>query len=133
MQDLAKKDFLEAQMLVTNKQEVIKGYFNQIGKSREAVFQAANEGGQFTLSGQQSEQFINLTQIRIKWAQQELRDLMMLAEEQKEVLVEATRELKKFEILKEKKHQEFKKLAQKKEAKELDDMTVMRNGIGDRL
>jgi flagellar export protein FliJ len=59
-------------------------------------------------------------------AREKARELMAVAEEKHEILIEASQAFRILEKLKEKKREEFKIQYNKKQAKEQDDITIMR-------
>lgn len=107
----------------------IKSMYDSIDFSRSDILKLQREG-----SGHSLEQIVYLEKFitgqnrRIEMARQEARVLMSAAEIAQENLVEATRELKKIEKLKEKMKLEFMITKKKRDAKRLEDIVVMRAG-----
>lgn len=126
LEDLAKKDYLEAQRRVDDKLEFINNMYRDIERSRSFRFAAEVAGGATSSLSSLSEAFIKLQEIKINKAKQEARELMFDAEDKHELLVAAAREHKVFQKLKDKSYQEYKKWRKHLENKNIDEISVLR-------
>ena len=106
----------------------IKGLYAELDQTREKISLTYNENTSPLGMIQYMNEFIEGTKVRISTARMEVRELMQNAEDKLELLVEASREVRVLEKLKEKKMSEHKKAANKKETKILDDMITTRVG-----
>jgi flagellar FliJ protein len=125
-QDLAQREYAEAQKKVRDQMALIQGMYTQIDKSREKSELIQLEGGQCRDELVVIEEFINVQKIKILNARSVARDLMQIAEECLDALTIKTQEYKIIEKLKEKQTEEYRKEKNKKQAKEIDDLVITR-------
>lgn len=123
--DIAQREYSDAQSAVNQQMTYIKHLYSEIDNARLESENTHQRGGECAHVLQQLEEYINGQKVRVQSARQKARELMQVAEERLEILVEKNQGLKVLEKLKEKKHQEFKKSVKKKEAKILDDIVTM--------
>lgn len=76
----------------------------------------------------ENEKFIEGQKIRIEKERQRARDLMRVAEMKHEVLIEAAKEFKKIDRLREKNQERYNKEQKKLENKRVDDLVTIRSG-----
>ncbi len=124
--DFAKKEYYEAQKKVDDIIKKIEMMWTEISESRIQMVKEQNLGGKKGQLLSSIDEFINGHKIRIEREKIVLRELLMIAEEKKEALIESAKEHKILERLKEKRFEEFKVVKKKKEAKENDDIATMR-------
>lgn len=125
-EDIAKKDYAEAESKVQECLSVINSYYNQIEETRSLSLERQQLGGSVTAYLDFNSDLILGIKIKIEIEKLKVRDLMQVAEEKKEILIEARREKKIVESLKQKKMEEFKKLQKKHEQKQIDEMVSQR-------
>lgn len=131
LQDIAQREYAESEARVREKMNEIKNYYAKIDESRR-LRSAEEEGSSFTAQSLSNfEEFIELTNIRIKNARLEVRELMDIMEQKHHVLIEKAKEKKILDKLKEKKKDEYKKYIANKENKEADEMISMRHRLAE--
>lgn len=128
-QDLAQKDYFTAQAAVNQQLSLIKVMYEESDSAREMAGSLQMMGGTKVPDLIQIEEFISLQKLKIQRAREKARELMAIAEEKQEILVEKAQNVKVLEKLREKQHEEFKKEKSKRETIEMDDMTIMRQKI----
>lgn len=133
LEEFAQREYAEAQAAVDACLKRIEDMYKRADEVREEVLNAQRGGS----SGQIEEirgmeQFLGGQKLRIESARQEARHLLMIAEEKQEALILAAREKKTLVKLKEKRRSEYVQWLKQVEAKELDDMTMVREARGRR-
>lgn len=126
MMDLARRDYLEAQSQVDAKLAEIKGLYQTIDDARERAAQGQMNGTLQASDLVQIDEFINGQNIRIDRARREVRELMSIAEDKHEILLEKVKEHKAMLKLRERHFEEFKQEVKKISQKQMDDQAVMR-------
>lgn len=126
VEDMARKEYAEAQAKVDAAENELKGLYNVIDQSRSMGGKMQTEGGAHGPALAQIDEFIRGQNIRIERQKQKIRELRGYAEEKQEILLAAAKERKTYEKLREKKLEEFKDYRKKRELKEVDDMVVTR-------
>ena len=133
LEEVAQKEFAEAQANVEAAIHKIEGMYARMDEVREEIRQAQMCGGSADMEHIRGMEVFLLGQARrIEAARLGLRELMAIAEQKQELLIEAAKERKILDKLKERKKSEHIELARKVEAKELDDMTTIRQAWGKR-
>lgn len=127
--DLARKEYLDAQAKVDDKLAEIKGYYTSIDNARDRAVSAQVEGGKRAAELVQIEEFIKGQEVRIERARREARELMSVAEEKHEILIERVRDHKAMLKLRERHFEEFRRTRKKLAQKEVDDQMVMRKRL----
>lgn len=94
-------------------------------RKRAADREGAGDARGFEIA--QLDEFVNGQKIRIERHRQKVRELMGEAERRHEILVQAARERKTFEKLRERQYEDFKLLKKKIELKEMDELVVTRH------
>lgn len=125
-QDLAQKDYLEAERAVTAQLQYIKQLYSEMDDAREDIATIQNAGGHQTFRLQFLEDFIEGQKVRIKSERDKARELMRIKEDKFDILVEKSKDFKVIEKLKENQATTFRKEKSMREQKAADDMTVMR-------
>lgn len=131
LENFAQRDWAEAQGHVDRAQSELKRMYDLIDQSRIRAADLENRGGAHGVALGQIDDFIRGQKIRIERLRLKIRELQAVAEEKHELLVEAAKERKILEKLKEKKKEEHRLLLKKSELKELDDIVVTRHGRSD--
>jgi flagellar FliJ protein len=126
LQDIAQKDYAEAEAKVRAKLDYIKSLYAEIDQARKERSRAEAKLAFTANSLSGVEEFIALTYIKIERARKEARELMQIMEQKHAILIEKAKERKIIEKIKERKMFEYKAELKKLEAKEMDDMTSMR-------
>ena len=121
IQEKVKNEYLEALKKVNEKEAHLESMTQAILTSRENVFRSSSPD-----SHVQTHEFIQGQQIKIQREKLELRTLRMDLEEKHERYIQAFRDVKILDSLKERKKGEHKREALKDEQKVYDDNTLMR-------
>ncbi len=127
----AKRSFFQARNKLDQCLGQIQTHFDQIRMARDKIAreeQGRERGAVDRITQLQS--YIFGLEIKIKQERLKARDLMMDVEAKQETLVEASKERKTLDVLKERKYQEYRQTLKKREGRELDDIVVMRSGRG---
>jgi len=131
LEEDAQREFAEAQAKVDACLRKIEEMYSRLDEVREEIQQAQKVGsGAMMEQIREMEHFMAGHKIRIETLRREARDLLMLAEEKQEALIAAARDKKMLVKLKEKKKREYQEWRNGVEAKELDDMTMVRQAWG---
>lgn len=126
LEEVAKKEFFLAQSKVDEILNEINKMYERIDEVRAEISNTQQIGGKGSSKIVQLEDFIKGQNIKIKNARHAARELMQIAEEKREVLVEKVKEFKMIDKIKEKRKDEYKVARRKKEQKEIDDILIMR-------
>ena len=131
LEDIARRDFMEAQRKLDDCLEGINSLYQSVDGARSGIAAQQKVGDGEALQGiRATEQFIEGQKIRIQNERQRARTLMTKVEEMHEKLVEAVKEYKKIEKLRDRMKVQYKKEMKKTEAKRMDDLVVIRAGRG---
>lgn len=129
LEDMAQREFMEAQNAVDECLRTIEAMYKRMDEVREEISEAQSKGSSENIQKiLEMEGFIQGQKIRIEALRLKARELMAIAEAKQEALIEAAREKKILVKLKEKRKKDYLDHMQKIEAKELDDMTMVRHG-----
>jgi flagellar export protein FliJ len=123
----ARRVFLEAQAKVDQAVAQLNEYYAQVDRTREQNLTLQLQGGANAPSLTANESFITGQKFRIDSQRMMIRDLKMEAEALQEALLEAAKEVKTLEKLKERQLEEFKKKRRKHEAREIDEIVTLRH------
>lgn len=126
LEDLARRGYLEAESFVVAAKKELDGFYGQIEDSRQRVARLESEGGPMASALAQIDEFIRGQKIRIERQKLRLRDLMAEAERHHEILIEAAKERKTLEKLRERRLSEFRLRRKKREMKAVDELVVTR-------
>ena len=127
LEEMAQREFADAQGAVDACLLEIERMYQRSDEVREEIAVAERAGTPVKLAEvREMEQFIGGQKIRIERLRLKARELLVAAEEKHEALILAAREKKILIKLKEKKLTEYKDWLQRIEAKELDDLTMVR-------
>jgi flagellar FliJ protein len=131
VEEIAQREFAEAQAAVDDCLRKIEAMYKRSDEVREDI-SGAQKGGK--VDGvehiREMELFLAGQKIRIATLRQHARELLQIAEEKQEALIQAAQDKKSLEKMKEKRFAEWETWLRKLEAKELDDMTTVRQGWG---
>lgn len=122
----AKGDYLEALNKVHLKEDYIEELETNIMSSRETVLELCQTGQNQSSRLVSMEEFIIATKFLVKRAKLELRELKTELEALQEKMIEASRDHKALELMKDRKREEHRKEVIKDEQKKVDDIFLMR-------
>lgn len=126
-ENLAKKDFREAQFLLNQENEALQKMIQMKADSRTHAFKVQSQGGGSAAQAlQQVHDFVIGQDVRIEKQRAKVKEAEKLVEEKQEILRQISIEYKIMDKLKDKKKKEFILEMEKKEQKELDEMSVLR-------
>ncbi len=127
LEDVAQREYAEAQAAVDECLTQIERMYQRSDEVREEIAEAEQTGTAGKLAEiREMEHFLSGQKIRIERMRLKARELLQLAEEKHEALIVAARERKILVKLKEKKLFEYRAWLQRIEAKEQDDLTMVR-------
>jgi flagellar FliJ protein len=126
IEDVAQRDWAEAQAKVDEAVAKLNDYYDQVDQARHRSAALENEGGAQSGALISIDEFIGGQKYRIEAQRQAIRELKTEAERRQEILIEAAKETKTLEKLKERQLEEFKLKRRKLEAKENDELVVTR-------
>ncbi len=121
----AQKAWAEAQANVDRATKELDGLYAAVDEARKDVPRMEREGRP-AASVAQVDEFINGQKIRIERKRGEIRELLAIAEARQVELVEAAKERKTLEKVREKRLEDFKLRRKKHELKENDELVVTR-------
>ena len=122
----ARRVFLLAQAKVDAAVSQLNEYYAQVDRTRDESLKLQLQGGAAAPSLVTNESFVTGQRFRIEAQRMQIRDLKMEAEVLQEALLEAAKEVKTLEKLKERQMDEFKKKRRKHEAREIDEIVTLR-------
>lgn len=125
-EDIAKKEYAEAENKVQQCLNVINRFYDQIEELRNLNAVKQSGGGQVSAYMDLNTDLIAGIKKKIETEKIRVRELMQIAEEKKEIMIEAQKEKKIIEKIKEKRFQEYKKYRKKLEQKQIDEMVSQR-------
>ena len=125
-EDIAKKEYAEAEQKVQQSLTIINGYYDQIEELRNLNANKQKNGGNVSAYMDLNIEMIEGTKKKIEKEKQKVRELMQIAEEKKEIMIEARQEKRVIESLKNKRFEEYKKYRKKLEQKQIDEMVSQR-------
>jgi flagellar FliJ protein len=128
LEDLARKEWAEAQGQVDEANNKLKDMFNQIDDARTRTSRIEKAGGQKAGDLVSIDEFIVGQGLRIEKHRELIRDLMIEAERRHALLVEAAKETKTLEKLRERQFEEYRLRRKKQDAKKMDEIIVTRFG-----
>lgn len=127
MEDVAQREFAEAQAAVDECLRTIEAMYQRMDEVREEIQAAQQKGdGHHLQQIHDMETFLSGQKVRIDRLRLKARELLVIAEEKQEILIEAAREKKILAKLKDKRFAEYKERLSRLENKEMDDLTNMR-------
>lgn len=130
LEEAAQRDYFQAKVAVDEALDRINGMYKSLDLSRSEIQELQKGGDQVLAAINQREEYITGLRVRIENERQVARQLMMVAEEKLHILMEATKEFKSLDKLKEKRIKEFRQDKKKREIKEIDEMVTMRHKRG---
>ncbi|MBX3023127.1 MAG: flagellar export protein FliJ [Bdellovibrionales bacterium] len=131
LEEAAQREFAEAQAAVNEVLQLIESMYQRMDEAREEILQAQKVGTPQKLEEARGlDEFVINQRRRIEYARLQARERMAVAEEKQELLITAAQEKKVLVKLKERRRREFEERMRMIEAKELDDMTMVRQAWG---
>lgn len=125
LEDQARRDYMDAKAKTLEAQNQLKRMFEEIDSAR-AESQRLVTTGSGAADLVAIDQFIGGQKIRIEQKRAAIRTLKEAEERFQDVLIEAAKEKKTLEILKERERQEYLGKIEKQELAEADNLTIMR-------
>jgi flagellar protein FliJ len=133
LEEAAQREFAEAQAAVDAVLQRIEAMYKRSDEVREEILAAQADGSfQKIQEVREMESFLGGHKLRIEALRLEARQLLMVAEEKQEALIEAAREKKILVKLREKRLAEYREWLRQVEIKELDDLTQTRRAWGNK-
>lgn len=127
LEEIAQREFAEAQARVDECLRQIEAMYKRMDEVREEILRAQGEGSSEKIEEvREMETFINGQKLRIERLRLHARELLQIAEEKQDALILAAQEKKILQRLKEKRQLEHRQHMNLIEAKELDDLTMVR-------
>ncbi|MCB9025917.1 MAG: flagellar export protein FliJ [Bdellovibrionaceae bacterium] len=126
LEEMAKKEYMLAQNKVNETLGKINEMWEEIDNTRKNKIEEQHKGGTKGQLLASMDEFIVGHKIRVEREKVKLRELMLIAEEKKELLIEAAKEHKILQRLKEKMMEKHKIMIKKKEVKDIDDIVTTR-------
>ena len=126
LEDVARRDYFEARGKVEDGMRKLTELFKQIDDARKRASGLEIKGGTSAPALGQIDEFISGQKLRIERHRADLRVLMAESERLQEVLIEAAKEKKTLDKLKERRLEEYKIRRKKSEMKEADEFVVTR-------
>jgi len=133
LRDEAQREFQDAQNAVQKQLALIKSMYQELDNARFGAEKIQKQGGSCLPQLVQIEEYIEGQKIRIQQARQKARELLQVAEQKQEILIEKMQEHKVLEKLKEKQAASHRKEVSKRERINSDDMVLMRHGHKERV
>lgn len=126
LEDLAQREFQEVNSRLQNEIQKLHEMHEASSKAQSVAFQRQSAGGQAGPALSQVNEFLKGQDIRIERQRLKVQEIEKQVEEMREILRQKAIDYKIIESLKEKKKEDFKKEAAKKEQKVTDDIASMR-------
>lgn len=127
LENEARRLFAEAQANVDEATAKLNSFYDQVDRTRLENGQIAKTGGKTAPSLVANDQFIEGQKYRIETQRKKIRELKSIAEELQDAMVEAAKETKMLEKLKERQTLEHKKVQSRRELKATDELVTMRH------
>lgn len=124
--DLAQRDFLFANKDLAEAEALLQSYYDTIAQARQTAGMLRVSGGLCAENLQQTDLFIAGQEVRISRQKEKIRELASIAEQKHAILIEAAKEHKKVEKLRERRMDRFRREQKRRELKEVDDLVTMR-------
>lgn len=126
LNDRAMSDYLAAQRDLNQGLARLDQMYKQVDENFKRIQELKEQGGETGESLKTHDEFFAGMQIHIAQQKQKVRELKEVVEEKQGILVQAAKDFKSLEKLKEKQMTAEKKARMKKEQNNLDDLIVMR-------
>lgn len=128
LQDEARRVWVEAQSKVDQATDELNGFYKQVDDTRLQNQELERTGGALAGRLVMNDSFVEGQKIRIEHQRLKIRELKSAAEILHEQLIEAAKETKALEKLKEKQKEDYKKKMRIREMKENDEIVTLRHG-----
>ncbi len=128
IEDLAQKDFMEAQAELNTEIEKLEKMQVDLHESHQRVGQLQKAGGHQGPALSQIHEFKKGQDVRIAKQQHKIQEFEKIVEEKREILRQAALDYKIIEKLKEKKFEEYKFERNTEEQNEADEQSILRFG-----
>lgn len=127
LQREAQRAWAEAQRKVDAAVEELNRFYKQVDDTRNETQELAKTGGALANRIVMNDAFIDGQKYRIEAQRLKIRELKSIAEQLQDAMIEASKETKTLEKLKEKQKEEYKKKARVREMKEIDEIVTLRH------
>ncbi|MCB0390663.1 MAG: flagellar export protein FliJ [Bdellovibrionales bacterium] len=127
LEEIARKEYFVAKQAADDSLFKINSMWKEIDNVRNKMMVEQSGGGHKSELLATMDEFINGHKVRLDREKQNLRELMLIADEKREILVEAAKEHKILIKLKEKMKERHKQVLKKKEVKAIDDIVTTRH------
>jgi flagellar export protein FliJ len=127
LENEARRQFMEAQVKVDEATVKLNEFYDQVDRARGDSQKLQRTGGLLAPALVANSDFISGQKFRIEAQRMKIRDLKLVADELQEAMVECAKETKTLEKLRERSLDEYKKERRKREAKETDEIVVLRH------
>lgn len=126
LEDAAKRDYFQAQALVDAAERELKDMYKAIELARTRAAGLESQGGYHAPALSSIDEFIKGQTLRIERHRAKIRELTTEAERLHQILIEAAKERKTLEKLKEHQFEDYKARRKKIELKTADELVVTR-------
>lgn len=126
LEDIARKNFLEAQALLVEAQQTLNHYYSEIELAQEQRHKLVSDGGSPGESLCQIHDYIKGTEVKIERQKIVIREKLAKVEEVQLALQQASIEYKMIEKLESRQREDYRLSEKKLEEKELTEMTNAR-------
>lgn len=128
LEEIARRNFAEAKSHSDGILSQIENFYKSGDKAREYAGSVLDKEAADPALLQLSDEFMERNKIRIERKKMEFREALVVTEEKQQDLVEAARETKVLDKLKEKKKEDFKKKLKKIDRQNIDELVIQRHG-----
>lgn len=126
LEEAARKEFLEAQARVDQCLKDLDQLYEDQDQARLEIEKISRQGGHNSPRLQALDEFIAGTEIKIQRQRAKARELIQVAEDKRDILIEAAKEHKILLKVKDRRYAEFKRAERKREEKVMQDLVTMR-------
>ena len=127
LENEARRNFMLAQSRVDDAITELNGFYDQVDRTRTENGDIEKSGGRASPKLMANDDFIAGQKFRIEAQRLKIRELKVIADELMEIMIEAAKEAKTLEKLKERRTDEHKIAERKHELKETDEIVVLRH------
>lgn len=133
LEDERQRDYQLAQEATRQAKKVLQDFYDAIDRSQDAIATNLSDGSQSSILIE-NDLYIEGVRKKIDLQRRKITELLQIEEEAQQRLIDAAKEKKTLEILKEKQREQYKAKIAQQEAFEADDHMIMRRtGRGEGL
>ena len=126
LEEIARKEYMLARAAVDQAEMELRRMYDEIAHARRRASELEVEGGAQGPALSLIGEFVSGQKVRIEMQRKKLRQLLDEAERRQALLVEAAKEHKTLQKLKERRLKEFKQELKKREIKTVDEIVTTR-------